>query len=298
MSTVAAPVETPLRRLWREFTESRIACIGLGMTLLILLVAVLAPWISPQNPYDLQQLSVLDARLKPGSLSGDGHMRFWLGTDDQGRDMLSAILYGLRISMMVGLLCTALAAVLGTVLGLAAAWFGGAVDALIMRLADTQMAFPSILIALIFLALFGKGVDKIVLALVLVQWTYYARTVRSSALVELKREYVEAARGLRLPRSRILFVHVLPNCLPPLLVVATIQVAIAIGLEATLSFLGLGLPVTEPSLGLLISNGYNYMLSGNYWISFFPGVALLVAVLSINTVADQLTDVLNPRLRR
>lgn len=293
-----APVETPLRRLWRDFTDSRMACLGLAATAIILLLALLAPWIAPQNPYDLQQLSVLDARLPPGSVAGDGGMKFWLGTDDQGRDMLSAILYGLRISITVGLLCTAIAAILGTVLGLVAAWFGGAVDALIMRLADTQLAFPSILIALIFLALFGKGADKIVLALVLVQWTYYARTVRGSALVELRREYVEAARGLQLPKTRILFVHVLPNCLPPLLVVATIQVAIAIGLEATLSFLGLGLPVTEPSLGLLISNGYNYMLSGNYWISFFPGLALLVAVLSINTVADQLSDVLNPRLRR
>ncbi|NML47077.1 ABC transporter permease [Ramlibacter sp. G-1-2-2] len=294
---MSATAETPLRRLWSEFTASRLACAGLAVTALIVLVAVLAPWISPQNPYDLQQLSVLDARLPPGTRTAEG-VRYWLGTDDQGRDMLSAIFYGLRISMMVGLLCTAIAAVVGTALGLAAAWFGGAIDAFIMRLADTQLAFPSILIALIFLALFGKGADKIVLALVLVQWTYYARTVRGSALVELRKEYVEAARGLQLPRARILFAHILPNCLPPLLVVATVQVAIAIGLEATLSFLGLGLPVTEPSLGLLISNGYGYMLSGNYWISFFPGVALLVAVLAINTVADQLADVLNPRLKR
>ena len=292
-----AGAESPVQRLWREFTASRLACLGLAVTVAIVLVAVLAPWISPQNPYDLQQLSVLDARLPPGATS-DAGMRYWLGTDDQGRDMLSAIFYGLRISMTVGLLCTAIAALVGTALGLAAAWSGGAVDAFIMRLADTQLAFPSILIALIFLALFGKGADKIVLALVLVQWTYYARTVRASALVELRKEYVEAARGLQLSRSRILFAHVLPNCLPPLLVVATVQVAIAIGLEATLSFLGLGLPVTEPSLGLLISNGYQYMLSGNYWISFFPGVALLVAVLAINTVADQLADVLNPRLKR
>jgi peptide/nickel transport system permease protein len=294
---MSAAMDTPLRRLWRDFTDSRLACAALGVTLLIVLVALLAPWISPQNPYDLQQISVMNARMAPGSTSDEG-MRFWLGTDEQGRDMLSAILYGLRISMMVGLLCTAIAAALGTALGLTAAWFGGAVDALIMRLADTQLAFPSILIALIFLALFGKGADKIVLALVLVQWTYYARTVRSSALVELRKEYVEAARGLQLPRLRIMFLHILPNCLPPLLVVATVQVAIAIGLEATLSFLGLGLPVTEPSLGLLIANGYGYMLSGNYWISFFPGLALLLAVLSINTVADQLADVLNPKLKR
>jgi peptide/nickel transport system permease protein len=294
----AAATETPLRRLWSGFAASRLACAALAVALAVLLLALLAPWLAPQNPYDLQQLSVLDARLPPGSASTDGRMSFPLGTDDQGRDMLSAILYGLRISMLVGLLCTAIAAVVGTALGLAAAWFGGAVDALIMRLADTQLAFPSILIALILLALLGKGADKIVLALVLVQWTYYARTARGSALVELNKDYVEAARGLQLPGPRILFRHVLPNCLPPLLVVATIQIAIAIGLEATLSFLGLGLPVTEPSLGLLIANGYAYLLSGKYWISFFPGLALLVAVLSINTVADQLADVLNPRLHR
>ncbi|MBK6864314.1 MAG: ABC transporter permease [Ideonella sp.] len=274
------------------------ACVALAVAATVLLLALLAPWIAPQNPYDLRQLSVLDSRLPPASAAADGRMTFWLGTDDQGRDMLSAILYGMRISMLVGLLCTAIAAVIGTALGLMAAWFGGAVDALLMRLADTQLAFPSILIALILLALLGKGADKIVLALVLVQWTYYARTARSSALIELRKDYVEAARGLQLPRSRILFVHILPNCLPPMLVVATIQIAIAIGLEATLSFLGLGLPVTEPSLGLLIANGYGYLLSGKYWISFFPGLALLLAVLSINTVADQLSDVLNPRLRR
>ena len=293
-----AASETPLRRLWTDFSASRMACVALAVAATVLLLALLAPWIAPQNPYDLRQLSVLDSRLPPASAAADGRMTFWLGTDDQGRDMLSAILYGMRISMLVGLLCTAIAAVIGTALGLMAAWFGGAVDALLMRLADTQLAFPSILIALILLALLGKGADKIVLALVLVQWTYYARTARSSALIELRKDYVEAARGLQLPRSRILFVHILPNCLPPMLVVATIQIAIAIGLEATLSFLGLGLPVTEPSLGLLIANGYGYLLSGKYWISFFPGLTLLLAVLSINTVADQLSDVLNPRLRR
>lgn len=293
-----ASTVTPLGRLWIDFSASRLACVALAVAAAVLLLALLAPWLAPQNPYDLQQISVLDSRLPPGSVAADGHMTFWLGTDDQGRDMLSAMMYGLRISMLVGLLCTAIAAVIGTALGLVAAWFGGAVDALVMRLADTQLAFPSILIALIFLALLGKGADKIVLALVLVQWTYYARTARSSALVELRKDYVEAARGLQLPGRRILFVHVMPNCMPPLLVVATIQIAIAIGLEATLSFLGLGLPVTEPSLGLLIANGYGYLLAGKYWISFFPGLALLLAVLSINTVADQLSDVLNPRLHR
>jgi len=292
------PVSSPMRELWRDFISSRMACIGLASFALVFVLSLLAPWIAPHNPYDMQQLSVLDARLPPGAQSGDGLMTFWLGSDEQGRDMVSAILYGLRISVFVGLLCTLLAFVVGTTLGLLAAYFGGAVDSFIMRLTDAQLSFPSILIALIFLALFGKGVDKIVIALVLVQWTFYARTVRSSAMVELRKEYVEAARGLKYSHLRIMFRHVLPNCMPPLLVVATLQVAIAIGLEATLSFLGLGLPITEPSLGLLVANGYAYMLSGNYWISMFPGLALVWAVLSINTVADRLSDLLNPRLRK
>jgi len=167
-----------------------------------------------------------------------------------------------------------------------------------MRLADLQLSFPSILIALVLLALLGRGLDKIVFALVAVQWAYYARTVRSSALVERKKEYIEAAAGLALSHARIVFRHLLPNCLPPLIVVAAVQLASAIALEATLSFLGLGLPITEPSLGLLIANGFNYLLSGKYWISVFPGVALLLAIVSINLVADQLRDVLNPRLQR
>lgn len=284
--------------LWREFKKSRIACIGLAVFVLLAVIAILAPWITPQNPYDLQQLSVMDARLPPGSPAFDGKITYWLGSDEQGRDMLSAIIYGLRISMFVGVVCTLIAFVVGTILGLIAAYTGGVVDSFIMRLADAQLSFPSILIALIFLALFGKGVDKIIYALVLVQWTFYARTVRSSAIVELKREYVEAARGLQISHARVMFQHVLPNCMSPLIVVATVQVAISIGLEATLSFLGLGLPITEPSLGLLVSNGYAYLLSGYYWMSFFPGLALLVAVLSLNTVADQLGDILNPRFKK
>jgi peptide/nickel transport system permease protein len=167
-----------------------------------------------------------------------------------------------------------------------------------MRVADIQLSFPAILIALILLAVLGQGVDKIIIALVAVQWAYYARTVRGSALVERSKEYIEAARCLALPARRIVFRHLLPNCLPPLIVVATVQVAAAITLEATLSFLGLGLPITEPSLGLLIANGFTYMLSGKYWISFFPGVALLLTIVSINLVGDQLRDVLNPRLQR
>jgi peptide/nickel transport system permease protein len=221
-----------------------------------------------------------------------------LGTDDQGRDMLSAILYGLRISLGVGVASVTCALAIGLALGLAAAYFGGWVDALVMRVVDLQLSFPAILIALILLAVLGQGVGKIIVALVTVQWAYYARTVRSSALVERQKEYIEAAEVLALSRARIVLRHLLPNCLPPLIVVATVQVAHAIALEATLSFLGLGLPITEPSLGLLIANGFQYMLSGKYWISFYPGVALMLTIMAINLVADQLRDVLNPRLSR
>jgi peptide/nickel transport system permease protein len=225
-------------------------------------------------------------------------MVYWLGTDTQGRDILSAILYGLRISLGVGVLSAVFALAIGTVLGLLAAYFGGRTDAFIMRAVDIQLGFPSILVALILLSVLGKGVDKIVIALVLVQWAYYARAVRGAALVERGKDYMEAARCLALRHRDILFRHLLPNCLPPLIVVATVQVAHAIALEATLSFLGVGLPITEPSLGLLIANGFQFMLSGKYWVSLFPGVALLVMIVAINLVGDQLRDVLNPRLKK
>lgn len=291
------PIEqTPLMRIVADFAESRIALAGLALLVLVLLIAVLAPLISPQNPYDLAQLDVMESRLPPGSRSPAG-LNYWLGTDDQGRDMLSAIFYGLRTSIFVGVASTLAALAIGLGLGLIAAYFGGLLDTLIMRLADIQLSFPAILIALVLLAVLGQGVDKIIVALVAVQWAYYARTVRASALVERRKEYIEAATGLALSHARIVFRHLLPNCLPPLMVVAAVQVASAIALEATLSFLGLGLPITEPSLGLLISNGFTYMLSGKYWISFFPGIALLVTIVSINLVADQLRDALNPRLQ-
>jgi len=289
--------EVPWRRFLAEFARSRIALGASVVLVLILLVATLAPWISPQNPYDLAQLDILDARLEPGSARSTGGV-FLLGSDDQGRDMLSAIFYGLRTSLAVGIVATIAAVGLGLAAGLVAAYAGGRTESLIMRVVDLQLSFPSILIALILLAVLGQGVDKIVIALITVQWAYYARTVRSSALVERGKEYVEAARCLRLSHTRIVFRHILPNCMPPLIVVATVQVAHAIALEATLSFLGLGLPITSPSLGLLISNGFTYLMSGKYWISFFPGVALLVTIMAINLVADQLRDVLNPRLAR
>jgi peptide/nickel transport system permease protein len=288
--------ETPSRRILSDFMANPTAVFGLVLLAAILAVAIAAPLISPQNPYDLAQLDVVDGRLPPGAKTDGG--TFWLGTDDQGRDMLSAIFYGLRISLTVGVASTVVALALGLALGLAAAYFGGRTETVIMRIADIQLSFPAILIALILLAVLGQGMLKIIAALITVQWAYYARTVRSAALVEKRKEYIEAARCLALSPSRIVFRHLLPNCLPPLIVVATVQVAAAIALEATLSFLGLGLPITEPSLGLLIANGYQYLLSGKYWISFFPGVALLLTIVSINLVADQLRDVLNPRLQR
>ncbi|MCZ8150570.1 MAG: ABC transporter permease, partial [Roseomonas sp.] len=256
------------------------------------------PWIAPQNPYDLAVLDIMDGRIEPGGVSGDGAMTFWLGTDDQGRDMLSGIMYGLRISLTVGAGSALLACIVGASLGLLAAYAGGRTDSAIMRVVDLQLSFPAILVALMILAFLGKSVMNVVIAIVIVEWAYYARTVRGTALVERRREYIEAAQCLALPTRRILFRHLLPNCLPPLIVIGTMQVARAIALEATLSFLGLGVPITEPSLGLLIANGYEYMLSGKYWISFYPGIALLVTIVAINLVGDHLRDVLNPRLKK
>ena len=212
--------------------------------------------------------------------------------------MYSAILYGSRVSLLIGTASVIFSLLLGVTLGLVAGYVGGQTEALIMRVADIQLSFPSILIALILLALLGQGIGKTIFALVMVQWAYYARTVRGTALAERGKEYIEAARCLALPGARIVLRHLLPNCLPPLVAIAAVQVAAAIALEATLSYLGIGVPITEPSLGLLIKNGFNYMLSGNYWISFFPGVALLLTIVSINLVADQLRDVLNPRLQK
>ncbi|NBB71092.1 MAG: ABC transporter permease subunit [Alphaproteobacteria bacterium] len=296
--TAYAPkAEPPVTRFWREFRQSPVAVLGLAVVVVITLAAVFAPFITPQNPYDLAQLSILEGRLPPMSQSMDG-MTYWLGTDDQGRDMLSAIIYGLRISLGIGAMSTFIAVLIGGSLGLLAAYYGGRIESLIMRVVDLQLSFPAILVALILLAVLGRGVDKVLIALVIVQWAYYARTIRGQALVERRKEYIEAARCLALSDRRIVFRHLLPNCLPPVIVVGTVQVANAIALEATLSFLGVGVPITEPSLGLLISNGYGYMLSGDYWISFFPGIALVIAVVSLNLVGDQLRDVLNPRLQR
>jgi peptide/nickel transport system permease protein len=296
-----APVEArpagPVATFLRRYAESPGGVAAALVFFAIVAAALAAPWIAPQNPYDLTQLDILDNLLPPGERAAAG-FAFLLGSDGQGRDILSAILYGLRTSLLVGIVSGVLALMVGLVVGLVAAYRGGVVDTVIMRVVDLQLSLPAILVALVLLVVSGKGVDKIILALVVVQWAYFARTVRGVALVENTREYMDAARCLRLSHARIVFRHLLPNCLPTIIVVATVQVAIAISLEATLSFLGLGLPPTQPSLGLLIANGFQFMMSGNWWISVFPGVALLVTIVAINVMGDRLRDVLNPKLER
>jgi peptide/nickel transport system permease protein len=292
------PKSSLLRRIGKDFARSKVAVSGLTILILLILAAIFAPLITPQNPYDLNQLNVMNGHLPPGAIADGLNFHFLLGTDDQGRDIFSGIIYGLRISLTVGLLSTSVALLIGSVLGLCAAYFGGWVDSLLMRIVDLQLSFPAMLIALILVALLGTGLDKVIIALVAVQWAYYARTVRSAALVEKQREYVEAAKSLGLSSRRVLFNHLLPNCIPPLIVVATMNIATAISLEATLAFLGVGAPITEPSLGRLIANGYTYMLSGEYWICVFPGIVLVIMIMAINLVGDQLRDVLNPRLQK
>jgi peptide/nickel transport system permease protein len=251
------------RRFAAEFAESKVAVIAFLVFATVLLAGLLSPFIAPIDPYDLSKIDILDNRLPPGSRSASG-MIYWLGTDGQGRDLLSAILYGLNTSLFVAVAAGSMALIVGIIL----------------------------------LAVLGRGVDKVILALAIVQWAYYCRTARASALVEVNKEYIEAARGLGLSTTRILLRHLLPNCLPPLLVVASVQIAHSIALEATLSFLGLGVPPTEPSLGLLIANGFQYLVSGQYWIAFFPGAALLVMVVSINLIGDRMRDVLNPHMQK
>ena len=278
----------------RKFLRSPGALLGVVIVMLAVTCALLASWFAAQDPFDLAALSIADSQLPPGSV-GIGGMSHWLGTDDQGRDVYSAILYGLRISLSVACVSTLIAFTLGTAVGLIAAYFGGWQDALLMRLADIQLAFPGLLIALVLLAVLGSGLDKVVLAIVAVQWAYYARTARSAALIERQKEYILAARNLRFSALRIMLIHLLPNSLAALSVVVVVQMASAIALEATLSFLGVGLPITEPSLGLLIANGYSSMLSGEYWLSFYPGLVLLTVLVGINLVGERLRALNDPR---
>ena len=268
--------------------------ISILLLIFIASCAIFAPLIAPTNPYDLSVVSIMDSRLAPGEQMFNGTVA-WLGTDGAGRDVLSAIIYGLRTSLIVAISSALIALTVGLVVGLIAAYFGGQFDAFLMRIVDIQLSFPAILVALVLLALLGKGIDKVIIALAIVQWAIYARTVRAAAIVERRKEYIEAATCLGLSNLRIIWRHLLPNSISPLIVLATLQTAHSISIEATLSFLGVGVPITQPSLGSLISNGFDFILSGAYWITFFPGVMLLATVAAINIFGDQLRGILNPR---
>jgi len=289
-----------------SFRRSRLTMAAAAVTMLFFLIAILAPVLSVQNPFDPGQLQLINSRIPPLWVA-DGQSPFLLGTDEQGRDVCSAILYGLRISLAVGVLGVVFSGALGIVLGLIAGYFGGAVDTLIMRIADVQLTFPAILIALLIngvvKSVFGDRLDAMSMLAVLVFaiglsfWVQYARTVRGSVLVEKNKDYVAAAQLIGLPAPVIMLRHVLPNAMGPILVIATINLALAIITEATLSFLGAGMPDTMPSLGTLIRIGNNYLFSGEWWIVAFPGVALAALILSINLLGDWLRDALNPKLR-
>lgn len=293
--TVPHFANTPLRKQVLKRIRNKPTMRGAALLLSCLVIlAILAPFITLQNPYDLSSLSVMDNRLPPGSSSMTG-MTYWLGTDAQGRDMVSAILYGLRTSLLVGLLSTLGAMMIGVTAGLFAAQIGGFVDTIIMRFVDFMLGFPSILVALVLLASVGRGIDKVIFAIIVVQWAQYARLMRASAMVERRKEYIEAAVNFGLPTRHIMLAHLLPNSVGSVLVMSTISIAGAITLEATLSFLGVGVPVTQPSLGLLIANGFEYLLSGEYWIAVFPGIALVLLIISLNFVGDRVRRSFNVR---
>jgi peptide/nickel transport system permease protein len=291
--------------IWYSFRNSPVAMAAALVAAVCALSALLAPWVAPHNPFDLASLELSDARLPPAWQEG-GKLTYLLGTDDQGRDILSALMYGARISLAVGLVSVLLSVVVGVGLGLLAGFVGGRVDAFIMRVCDVMLSFPPILIALLIdgagRAMFPDAHDELafavlILAISLSYWVQYARTVRGSTLVERNKEYVQAARVIGVHPWRIMFRHVLPNVLGPVLVLATIQVALAIITEATLSFLGVGVPPTQPSLGTLIRVGNDFLFSGEWWITIFPGVMLVAIALSVNLLGDWLRDALNPRLR-
>ena len=284
-------------QFWSEFKRHPVPVIAALVVLVIILLAVFAPLIAPQDPYDLSSLVLRDGRRAPGYIGQGGYVHL-LGTDGQGRDLFSAILYGLRISLQMGLLAGAIAFTIGALVGSSAAYIGGRFESFIMRVIDLQLSFPAILLAFVVAALLGQGKSQLIIALVFSQYAYFVRTSHGAAAAERNKDYVEAALSVPMSGWFIVTRHILPNALPPLIVVATVQVASAISLEATLSFLGVGLPPTEPSLGMLISNGFQYLLSGRYWISIYPGLALIVLIMAINLVGDQIRDQLNPRLNK
>jgi len=291
--------------VWYSFKASKVAMSAAMVAAVCLVCALFAHWIAPHNPFDLATLELADARLPP-AWEDDGKSRYLLGTDDQGRDVLSALMYGARISLLVGFASVFLSALVGVGLGLLAGFAGGRIDGFIMRICDVMLSFPPILIALLIdgvgRALFPNAHDTLafavlIFAIALSGWVQYARTVRGSTMVERSKEYVQAARVIGVPSARIMRRHVLPNVLGPVLVLATIQVASAILIEATLSFLGVGVPPTKPSLGTLIRVGNDFLFSGEWWITIFPSLVLIMISLSINLLGDWLRDALNPRLR-
>ncbi|OLQ78197.1 ABC transporter permease [Photobacterium proteolyticum] len=307
-TTVAAPSR------WERFKQSdilyyflkdKVAMFSFAVFMVFVVSAVLAPWVAPTNPYDLSTIDIMDSELPPSWME-EGDSRFLLGTDDQGRDIFSTMLYGSRLSLTIGLLAVGLQLILGVVIGLSAGYFGGRVDSFLMRFADVQLSFSTMMVAIIVSAIFRTALGAelfaqyaVVMLVVIIgvaEWPQYARTVRASVLAEKKKEYVEAARVMGFKAPRIMFRHILPNCLSPILVISTVQVANAIMSEAALSFLGLGLPVDQPSLGSLISIGFNYIFSGSWWITAFPGLVLVTLVLVINLLGDWLRDVFNPKI--
>ncbi|MFL1461307.1 ABC transporter permease [Roseococcus sp. DSY-14] len=292
--------------LWWSFTRSPVTVLSAIVAFICIAGAVLAPLLAPHNPFDLASLQLMDA-FKPPAWSGEGDATYPLGTDDQGRDVLSAIMYGARVSLLVGFCAVIFSTTLGVALGLLAGYLGGKTDAVLMRIADIQLTFPSILVALLVdgvvrAALPREVHDQIALFVVIFaigisNWPQFARTVRGSTLVERNKEYVQAARVIGLPPLKIMAQHVLPNVMSPVLVIATLNLGFAILAEATLSFLGVGVPPTQPSLGTLIRIGNDFLFSGEWWITIFPGIALIVMVLSVNLLGDWLRDALNPKLR-
>ena len=288
-----------------SFRTSPVALLAASIAFVCIFCSVFAGWVSPHNPFDLAALELGDARLPP-AWEAEGTTKYLLGTDDQGRDILSALIYGARISLVVGLVSVVLSVAVGVLLGLLAGFWGGWLDAFLMRVCDVMLSFPPILVALLIAgvgrALFPNAHDTVafgvlIISISLTGWVQYARTVRGSTLVERNKEYVMAARVTGVAPLRIMRRHVLPNVLGPVLVLATIQVATAIITEATLSFLGVGVPPTSPSLGTLIRVGNDYLFSGEWWITVFPGLMLILIALSVNLLGDWLRDALNPRLR-
>ncbi|HIF9222237.1 TPA: ABC transporter permease [Photobacterium damselae] len=305
-------ITTPSR--WQRFKQSdflyffrkdKVAIVSFAIFMAFATMAIFAPFIAPTNPYDLSSIDIMDAELPP-SWMDEGDERFTLGTDDQGRDIFSTILYGSRLSLTIGLLAVGLQLILGVIIGLSAGYFGGRIDNFLMRIADVQLSFSTMMVAIIISAIFRTvlgselyaqyAVVMLVVIIGIAEWPQYARTIRASVLAEKKKEYVEAAKVMGFRAPRIMFRHILPNCLSPILVISTVQVANAIMSEAALSFLGLGLPVDQPSLGSLISIGFNYIFSGAWWITAFPGLVLVVLVLVINLLGDWLRDVFNPKI--